>query len=162
MGGNESKLVFKKGIFRLSEDKVIPADDTYWASVRNPPQGPTLSLTTVLVLGATGIYRRCFQSLLTRRHTENQGYCITKPRNSSFGNNKPPFRSSTSPVFSRSRVCARTRCFELHKSLDQTSAIFIRGRASTRMGGHIFLGTKEEADKVGRYQCGRGRGLINW
>jgi hypothetical protein len=34
MGASDSKLVFKKGIFRLSEDKIIPADDPYWASVR--------------------------------------------------------------------------------------------------------------------------------
>jgi hypothetical protein len=33
MGASDSKLVFKKGIFRLSENKVIPADDPYWASV---------------------------------------------------------------------------------------------------------------------------------
>jgi hypothetical protein len=33
MGASDSKLVFKQGIFRLSEDKVIPADDPYWASV---------------------------------------------------------------------------------------------------------------------------------
>lgn len=33
MGASESKLVFKKGIFRLSEEKNIPADDTYWARV---------------------------------------------------------------------------------------------------------------------------------
>jgi hypothetical protein len=36
MGASDSKLVFKKGIFRLSEDKVIPADDPYWASVSQP------------------------------------------------------------------------------------------------------------------------------
>jgi hypothetical protein len=33
MGASDSKLVFKQGIFRLSEDKTIPADDPYWASV---------------------------------------------------------------------------------------------------------------------------------
>jgi hypothetical protein len=33
MGASDSKLVFKQGIFRLSEDKIIPADDPYWASV---------------------------------------------------------------------------------------------------------------------------------
>jgi hypothetical protein len=38
MGASDSKLVFKKGIFRLSEDKVIPADDPYWASVSQPQQ----------------------------------------------------------------------------------------------------------------------------
>lgn len=33
MGASESKLVFKKGIFRLSEEKDIPADDPYWTRV---------------------------------------------------------------------------------------------------------------------------------
>jgi hypothetical protein len=36
MGASDSKLVFKKGIFRLSENKIIPADDPYWASVSQP------------------------------------------------------------------------------------------------------------------------------
>ncbi|KAJ5794668.1 hypothetical protein N7457_001267 [Penicillium paradoxum] len=30
MGASESKLVFKQGIFRLSEEQEIPADDPYW------------------------------------------------------------------------------------------------------------------------------------
>lgn len=34
MGASESKLVFKQGIFRLSEDQEIPADDPYWTRVR--------------------------------------------------------------------------------------------------------------------------------
>ena len=34
MGASDSKLVFKKGIFRLSEERHIPADDPYWTSVR--------------------------------------------------------------------------------------------------------------------------------
>ncbi|KAI9047391.1 hypothetical protein LZ554_008836 [Drepanopeziza brunnea f. sp. 'monogermtubi'] len=38
MGASDSKLVFKKGIFRLSEDKVIPADDPYWASFWELPE----------------------------------------------------------------------------------------------------------------------------
>jgi hypothetical protein len=41
MGASESKLVFKQGIFRLSEDKNIPADDPFWAKVRiflSPPE----------------------------------------------------------------------------------------------------------------------------
>lgn len=33
MGASDSKLVFKKGIFRLAEDRHIPADDPYWTSV---------------------------------------------------------------------------------------------------------------------------------
>lgn len=36
MGASESKLVFKQGIFRLSEEKDIPADDPYWARVCFP------------------------------------------------------------------------------------------------------------------------------
>lgn len=34
MGASESKLVFKQGIFRLSEEKDIPANDPYWTGVR--------------------------------------------------------------------------------------------------------------------------------
>ncbi|KAK3997597.1 high-temperature-induced dauer-formation protein-domain-containing protein [Cladorrhinum sp. PSN332] len=30
MGASDSKIVFKKGIFRLSEERHIPADDEYW------------------------------------------------------------------------------------------------------------------------------------
>ena len=33
MGASDSKLVFKQGIFRLSEQKAIPADDPYWSNV---------------------------------------------------------------------------------------------------------------------------------
>jgi High-temperature-induced dauer-formation protein len=33
MGASESKLVFKQGIFRLYEDKNIPADDPFWLKV---------------------------------------------------------------------------------------------------------------------------------
>jgi hypothetical protein len=33
MGASDSKLVFKKGIFRLSEERHIPADDASWAAV---------------------------------------------------------------------------------------------------------------------------------
>ncbi len=34
MGASDSKLVFKQGIFKLSEQKDIPPDDSYWAGVR--------------------------------------------------------------------------------------------------------------------------------
>jgi hypothetical protein len=36
MGASDSKLVFKQGIFRLSEQKAIPADDEYWTGVGSP------------------------------------------------------------------------------------------------------------------------------
>lgn len=38
MGASSSKLVFKKGIFRLSEERHIPADDPYWTSVSPLPR----------------------------------------------------------------------------------------------------------------------------
>ncbi|KAL3423034.1 high-temperature-induced dauer-formation protein [Phlyctema vagabunda] len=38
MGASDSKLVFKKGIFRLSEDRDIPADDPYWTSFWELPE----------------------------------------------------------------------------------------------------------------------------
>jgi hypothetical protein len=37
MGASDSKLVFKKGIFKLSEERDIPADDPYWTSVSSSP-----------------------------------------------------------------------------------------------------------------------------
>ena len=33
MGASDSKLVFKQGIFKLSEGTTIPADDPYWKGV---------------------------------------------------------------------------------------------------------------------------------
>jgi hypothetical protein len=42
MGASDSKLVFKKGIFRLSEERHIPPADAYWASVSCNSQAPTL------------------------------------------------------------------------------------------------------------------------
>ncbi|KAJ5754410.1 hypothetical protein N7533_003953 [Penicillium manginii] len=38
MGASESKLVFKQGIFRLSEEKEIPADDPYWTKFWELPE----------------------------------------------------------------------------------------------------------------------------
>lgn len=40
MGASDSKLVFKKGIFRLSGERSIAADDPYWTSVRSPSRFP--------------------------------------------------------------------------------------------------------------------------
>lgn len=34
MGNSDSKLVFKEGIFKLSQSRAIPADDVYWTGVR--------------------------------------------------------------------------------------------------------------------------------
>lgn len=34
MGNSDSKLVFKEGIFKLSQPRAIPADDVYWTGVR--------------------------------------------------------------------------------------------------------------------------------
>ncbi|KAI9829670.1 MAG: hypothetical protein M1819_006041 [Sarea resinae] len=38
MGASDSKLVFKQGIFRLSEEKDIPADDQYWTGFWELPE----------------------------------------------------------------------------------------------------------------------------
>ncbi|KAH7152205.1 high-temperature-induced dauer-formation protein-domain-containing protein [Dactylonectria estremocensis] len=38
MGASDSKLVFKQGIFRLSEERHIPPDDTYWTSFWELPE----------------------------------------------------------------------------------------------------------------------------
>lgn len=49
MGASDSKLVFKKGIFKLSEERSIPADDPYWTSVSQEPHSQTLELLPVLM-----------------------------------------------------------------------------------------------------------------
>lgn len=36
MGASESKLVFKQGVFRLSEEQAISASDPYWTGVGHP------------------------------------------------------------------------------------------------------------------------------
>jgi hypothetical protein len=38
MGASDSKLVFKQGIFKLSEQKDIPADDEYWTGFWDLPE----------------------------------------------------------------------------------------------------------------------------
>lgn len=38
MGASDSKLVFKQGIFRLSEERHIPPDDAYWTSFWQLPE----------------------------------------------------------------------------------------------------------------------------
>lgn len=38
MGASESKLVFKKGIFRLSEETAIPANDPFWLGFTELPE----------------------------------------------------------------------------------------------------------------------------
>ncbi|KAL8750244.1 MAG: hypothetical protein Q9184_006490 [Pyrenodesmia sp. 2 TL-2023] len=38
MGNSDSKLVFKQGIFKLSDPKAIPPDDTYWTSFWKLPE----------------------------------------------------------------------------------------------------------------------------
>lgn len=40
MGASDSKLVFKQGIFRLSEERHIAADDPYWTSFWDLPESP--------------------------------------------------------------------------------------------------------------------------
>ena len=53
MGASDSKLVFKQGIFKLSEPKTIPADDPYWTGVRPSHGAHRLSANSPLVLGPT-------------------------------------------------------------------------------------------------------------
>lgn len=45
MGASDSKLVFKKGIFRLSEERHIPPSDAYWASVSVSPSPNLLPMS---------------------------------------------------------------------------------------------------------------------
>lgn len=61
MGSSDSKLVFKQGIFKLSEPSTIPAEDPYWAGVTPPLPCPYLRamLTVTVVLGIAKLQRRC-------------------------------------------------------------------------------------------------------
>ena len=48
MGNSDSKLVFKQGIFKLSEPESIPADDPYWRGVSLPePFIPSILLIDI-------------------------------------------------------------------------------------------------------------------
>lgn len=83
MGASESKLVFKQGIFRLSEEKEIPADDPYWTRVcvESSPLLVVLCFAVMeadgfhAVLGAPGIDRGYFQFIYASRHTKNARSC---------------------------------------------------------------------------------------
>jgi High-temperature-induced dauer-formation protein len=59
MGASESKLVFKQGIFRLSEDQAIPAGDPYWTGVGGIPSLTRLIADRCAVLGTSRVSRRC-------------------------------------------------------------------------------------------------------
>lgn len=47
MGNSDSKLVFKQGIFKLSEPESIAADDPYWRGVSLPEA----FLPSILLMG---------------------------------------------------------------------------------------------------------------
>ncbi|KAI9828390.1 MAG: hypothetical protein M1832_002818 [Thelocarpon impressellum] len=65
MGASDSKLVFKKGIFRLSEDKDIAADDPYWTSFWRLPE----STEDVFTLFSPADIRRTRDSAPTNLET---------------------------------------------------------------------------------------------
>ncbi|KAL1851259.1 hypothetical protein Plec18170_006584 [Paecilomyces lecythidis] len=65
MGASESKLVFKQGIFRLSEEKDIPADDPYWARFWELPE----STEDVFSLFTPADIRRTRDSALSNLET---------------------------------------------------------------------------------------------
>jgi len=82
MGASDSKLVFKKGIFRLSEERHIPSDDPSWAAVSfalSQLQRPlvvavaavgctVLTLDILTVLGASRVSRGHLQPFRPCRH----------------------------------------------------------------------------------------------
>ncbi|KAJ9290098.1 hypothetical protein DTO021C3_2456 [Paecilomyces variotii] len=65
MGASESKLVFKQGIFRLSEEKDIPADDPYWTRFWELPE----STEDVFSLFTPADIRRTRDSALSNLET---------------------------------------------------------------------------------------------
>lgn len=158
MGASESKLVFKQGIFRLSEEKEIPADDPYWTRVNNPypdlPRSkPEIADNQGVVLGAPRIYGGCLQPIYPSGHTANPRQCIRKLRNiitihnfSFNGPKKPSFlpRPGSRP---------RPRCAELHSYSHSPPPIRVRSRASRRLGGEVLLDSSKEKDQGGSVGC---------
>ena len=53
MGASDSKLVFKQGIFRLSEPALIPEDDRYWTGVSARSSSAARLALICAVLGAS-------------------------------------------------------------------------------------------------------------
>ncbi|PQE23796.1 high-temperature-induced dauer-formation protein [Rutstroemia sp. NJR-2017a BBW] len=134
------------GIFRLSEDKVIPADDPYWAS----PALPILSSLTepCIVLGTTRIHRRCIQFVLSRRYSTNPRYRLRESRNLDTSSDES-FVHFAAPSFIPSpRIRSGKRCIKLYPGPHTHTTIHLRGRQATSMGGDILLGRKEETDTV--------------
>jgi hypothetical protein len=95
MGASESKLVFKQGIFRLSEDKRIPPDDPYWTGVSSTAS-PSVALpldaeldkprlTTYFFIFSSGSYPSrpkmfsVYSRLLIYDGPEMHRYIIWKP-----------------------------------------------------------------------------------
>jgi hypothetical protein len=58
MGASDSKLVFKKGIFKLSEERNIAADDPYWTSVSSPR---THQGYPQLIVGSSGSFPKALK-----------------------------------------------------------------------------------------------------
>lgn len=112
MGASESKLVFKQGIFRLSEQANIPPDDHYWTGVRIYPPSPSYHITTdrrnasmltqddatILVLGIARVSRRCLQSIFSRRHTADARWLFVEFRDIITRNLLPPGCATTPPI----------------------------------------------------------------
>ncbi|KIX09229.1 uncharacterized protein Z518_00308 [Rhinocladiella mackenziei CBS 650.93] len=65
MGASESKLVFKQGIFRLSEERNIPANDPYWTGFWELPE----SVDDVFSLFSHSDIRRTRDSALENLET---------------------------------------------------------------------------------------------
>ncbi|KAK3196073.1 hypothetical protein K4F52_000941 [Lecanicillium sp. MT-2017a] len=65
MGASDSKIVFKRGIFRLSEERRIPADDEYWTSFWELPE----SSEDVFSLFSPADIRRCRDQALENIET---------------------------------------------------------------------------------------------
>jgi hypothetical protein len=67
MGASDSKLIFKQGIFRLSDPKVIPIEDAYWKAVNLYFLLSDLISNTASVLGAARICGGHIHPVLTCR-----------------------------------------------------------------------------------------------
>jgi hypothetical protein len=152
MGASDSKLTFKQGIFKLSEEKDIAADDPYWASVRRNLEAIMRIRTNsmITVLGAPRDHRGYFQFILASRHTQDQRHRIRKSRNAHPRCYEPSVHLATPPIVSRPRDRTREGRSKLRQSSHTNTTISLRGRSITTMGRQVLLGREEETNTVRR------------
>lgn len=162
MGASESKLVFKQGIFKLAGQTSIPADDPYWTGVSasRAIESYRACVDSCIVLGTSRIDGRCVLSLLTRRHSANEGQCPRKPGDAHTCRDFAALYTSTSPFLPGSRHCAGEGRTQLHQNNHKIVAIPVRSGPSRELGRPVLLvGPPKEKQKGADNE---DRGSVRW